>query len=165
MAAPVAVAEFVCRSEVSYSWVRVAASEREGAPQGTPAVVAGTPVPEQLKVRFIELERAGKDEGAAKAALEAEVGRQKVRASEVCLRQHEALGSCVAIKLSSNGSILNALGFSARAELEKALTAECRAQQGRCLGVEAATPTCREVVSAQPTAAADEKKGDAKKKK
>jgi hypothetical protein len=117
-----------------------------------------------LVVRFSGIERVGKDEAEAKRILESEVSRQKVRASEICLRDHEAFGACVATKLSTKSSVLNSLSFSTRAELEKALTEECQGQQGRCLGVEVSDAVCRELVSAQPTAAADAKKPDAKKK-
>jgi len=168
---PLLEAEFVCRSDVSYKWARVSKNETGGSASPTAGDAKGSTgasgskeQAESLIVRFTAIERVGKDEAEAKRVLEAEVGRQKVRASEICLREHEAFGACVATKLSTKSSVLNSLSFSARSELEKALTAECQGQQGRCLGVDVSEPACREVVSAEPTAAPDAKKPDAKKK-
>lgn len=171
--APLAYAEFACRGDVVYKWVRTSVEAEPstagggsggvgGAVQGTPAA---QPVPseEPRTVRLIEVERVGKDEAAAKLLLEGELARQKVRASEACVRQHEALGSCVSTKLAANAHVLNSLGFSARTALEEALTTECRSQQGRCMGVEASAAQCREIAAAAPPAAEDDKKGDAKK--
>jgi hypothetical protein len=168
-----AIAEFACQSDVSYKWARTTRNETvpQGASAGAtkgPAVPAATAgsgqQAEPLIVRFLGIERVGKDEAEAKRVLETEINRQKVRASEDCLREHEAFGVCVATKLSTKSSVLNSLSFSARADLEKALTEECQGQQGRCLGVEASQPVCRELVSAQPTVAADAKKAEPKKK-
>ncbi len=166
------VADFACRSDVSYKWVRT--DKNETAPVVSSPAGAGkappTAVPavdqqaKELIVRFSGIERVGKDEAEAKRLLESEVSRQKVRASEICLREHEAFGACVATKLSTKSSVLNSLSFSARTELEKALTAECQGQQGRCLGVEVSAAACHELVSTQSTPAADAKKSDAKKK-
>ncbi len=165
------MAEFACRADVSYKWVRTDKNETTaGVP--SPAGAGKTPPTppgvaqqaEPLVVRFSGIERIGKDEAEAKRVLESEVSRQKVRASEICLRDHEAFGACVATKLSTKSSVLNSLSFSARAELEKALTAECQGQQGRCLGVEVSEAACRELVSAQPSPAPEAKKPDAKKK-
>jgi len=61
---------------------------------------------------------------------------------------------------------LNSLGFSARSELEKALSDECRQQEGTCLGVEVGEVRCTEVVGTKPTPspAPAENKPAAKKK-
>jgi hypothetical protein len=164
-------AEFACQSDVSYKWVRTEKNETGGAlaPTGVAAketargAVSGGQA-EPLIVRFLATERLGKDEAEAKRALEAEISRQKVRLSELCVREHETFGACVATKLSTRASVLNSLSFSARAELEKALTAECQGQQGRCLGVQVSEVVCRELISVQPTAAPEAKKPEAKKK-
>ena len=117
------------------------------------------------------LERGGSDEQAAKAAVQVEADRQRIRASEACKRDHESFGTCVALKMGASSSVLNSLGFSARAELEKALSEECRQQQGTCISVEVTEPKCRELAEAKPAAAAPgetgkkaEKKAEAKKK-
>lgn len=163
-------AEFACKSDVSYKWVRTDKNETtvDPTPGGSGKAPTASPAVgrqgEPLVVRFSGIERVGKDEVEAKRILESEISRQKVRASEICLRDHEAFGACVATKLSTKSSTLNSLSFSARVELERALTQECQGQQGRCLGVEVSEPNCRELVSGQPTPAADTKKADPKKK-
>jgi hypothetical protein len=109
------------------------------------------------------LERGGIDEAAARAALQMETDRQRIRATEACKREHEAFGTCVALKLSSRSTVLNSLSFSARSELEKALAEECRQQEGTCLGIEVSEPKCREIVVAQPSASpAGQKPADTK---
>jgi hypothetical protein len=109
------------------------------------------------------LERGGSDEATARTALQMETDRQRIRASEACKRDHEAFGTCVALKMSSQANVLNSLSFSARSELEKALAEECRQQEGTCLGVDVSEPKCREVVAVQPSASpASEKPSDTK---
>lgn len=151
-------AEFLCSTDISYTWVKSAAG---GGVSGTPAPSAA---PKPTIIRYSGVQRLGRDEAGAKANLQIEVNRQKGRASDACKRDHESMGDCMATKLSSKASVLNSLGFSARAELEKALQEECKAQQGVCLSVEAAEPQCRDIT---PAKAADGgsagKKSDPKK--
>lgn len=151
-------AEFRCSADISYKWLKKPTAEvaRPEAPRG-PAVgptatpVPPTPVQEPAIVRLLGIERAGVDEVTAKAALEMEADRQRIRASEACKREHEAFGTCVALKMSSRSTVLNSLSFSARSELERALADECRHQEGTCVGVEVSEPKCRESVTAQPS--------------
>lgn len=117
------------------------------------------------------IEKGGVDEAAAKAAVQVDADRQRIRASEACKRDHESFGTCVALKMNAQSSVLNSLGFSTRAELEKALSEECRQQQGTCISVEVTEPKCREVSENKATGAAPadggkkaDKKADAKKK-
>ncbi len=121
------------------------------SPPPAPTSVPPTATPEPTIVRLLGVERGGNDEPGARAALQIETDRQRIRASEACKREHEAFGTCVALKMSSNSSALNSMSFSARAELEKALTEECRQQEGTCLAVEVSEPKCREIVVAQPS--------------
>jgi hypothetical protein len=167
-----ALAEVVCSSEITYLWQRGSEVESDstaspvaatvppapvkpgagkgagGIPAPSPVPVSPSPaptVPGQIKVRVASVERAAVDEAGAKAALSVELHRQKGRASERCKREHESFGECLATKLSVKASVLNSLSFSSREQLEKALMAECQAQQGQCLGVESSEPVCREV--------------------
>ena len=155
--------EFICSSEVSYKWVK-----SQPVAGGTPASAppASTTPVEPSTVRFGGVDRRGADEAAAKEALEVELSRLKARASEACRKDHEAFGGCVGVKFSSNRATLQALDFSARKELEKSLTEECRGQQGVCTAVVSSEAKCREKVEAvpSPAAAEKEKKGEGKKK-
>jgi hypothetical protein len=173
LSAPEVTAEFRCSSDISYKWVKrppaashspradAVAQGRTPAPTATPLPPA--PTPEPTIVRLLGLERGGSDEASARTALQMEADRQRIRASEACKRDHESFGTCVALKMSSQANVLNSLSFSTRAELEKALTEECRQQEGSCLGVEVSEPKCREIVVAQPTASpAAEKPSDTK---
>lgn len=161
-------AEFACSAEVSYRWVKGAAGRdgklASGGEKAATPGAAGSVSEAGVVVRFASIERKGGDEAAAKQALAAEIGRQKIRASESCKRDHEGFGECVATKMSVKASLLNSLSFSARTELEKAVLDECREQQGSCVSVDSTEPQCKEVVVVEAAgAAADGKKGDAKK--
>lgn len=150
-------AEFICSSDISYRWVRSESAADQGEQTSSkddkaqaPTSVPVTPAPEAApshQVRYATVERGGGDEAAAKTSLGMELSRQKARASERCKREHESFGECLATKMSVKGSVLNSLSFSARAQLEKALTDECQLQQGRCLGVDSSEPVCREVAT------------------
>ena len=134
---------------------------RNPAPTANPGPPVSTPEP--TIVRLLGLERGGNDEASARTALQMETDRQRIRASEACKRDHEAFGTCVALKMSSQANILNSLSFSARSELEKALAEECRQQEGTCLGVDVSEPKCREIVAAKPSASqAPDKPSDTK---
>jgi Tfp pilus assembly protein PilW len=173
-------AEFRCTTDVSYRWVKGGAGPSvavTGSGASVSAAAESAPSPQSPGasdanvVRLMGVERGGSDEAIARQSLQVEVDRQRVRASESCKRDHESFGSCVAMKLSARASVLNSLSFSARSELEKALSDECRQQEGTCLGVEVGEPKCAETVGAKPTPptpppppAAPEKKPEAKKK-
>lgn len=193
-----AQAEFRCSADVSYKWVKTAVEKpslppttaqapqppakngntggkADAAPAAEPAAAAAPsgaapePTPAVTTVHLMGIERSGADEASAKALLEVESGRQRIKASDLCRRDHESFGSCVAQKLSGRSSTLNSLDFRTRSEVEKALSEECRQQQGSCLGVEVSEPKCRQATGsgAAPTpvaAPAGEKKADTKKK-
>ena len=174
LSVPAGVAEFRCSSEISYKWAKKPSPANPShradvAPPGsrnpapTLSPVPPGPTPEPTIVRLLGLERGGSDEASARTALQMETDRQRIRASEACKRDHEAFGTCVALKMSSQANVLNSLSFSARSELEKALAEECRQQEGTCLGVDVSDPKCREVVAVKPSASpASEKPSDTK---
>ena len=169
-------AEFICSSDVSYKWVKTAPSKSEEPalphkeskeePVSSPPAAMPVPPAAPSHVRYAAVERGGVDEAAAKMALNIELSRQKARASERCKREHESFGECFATKLSVKGTVLNSLSFSARAQLEKALSEECQVQQGACLAVESSEPACREVIKAEKVASpvAETKPGEDAKK-
>lgn len=154
--------EFKCSAQVSYKWVK-------DAPQKTGTPPAAPPTPgEPSTVHFASVERSGADEAAAKVALDIELTRQKVRASEACRREHEGYGECVARKFGAHKGTIESLSFSARKEFEKALLEECKGQVGSCVTVTSTDPACKEVVLAPAADAAPaegDKKDDKKKKK
>ena len=117
-------------------------------------------------MHFANVERKGEDEPAAKGALEIELARQRIKASEACKREHEAFGECLGAKFTSYKAVLASLGFSARRDFEKALSEECRGSVGSCTSVVTGDPVCKEIiVAAAPAAGEADKKADDKKKK
>lgn len=149
-------ADFICRSDVSYKWVK--ADPAKSTPEPKPASSAET------TVRFAAVERSGVDEAGAKASLEPELNKTKVRATEACKKEHENLAGCIAGKFSIQSSTLAGLSFTARRELEKAITADCQAQLGTCLTALSSDPACEEIKKLETPTAAPEKGADKKKK-
>ena len=178
MVAASAHAEFVCSTDISYTWAKppppkpphVDPDMTGAAGHAKASPPPAEPTPKPTLIRFAGVQRYGLDEAGAKANLQIEANRQKARASEACKRDHESIGDCMATKLSTKSSTLNSLGFSARAELEKALTQECTDQQGVCLSVESSEPQCRDLTPAKaadagaPGKKTDPKKPESKKK-
>lgn len=166
-------ADFVCSAEVSYKWAKddISKGAKETSTTAEEAAATATKQPgasvedgaTAVHVAFIE--RIGADEATAKAQLQVDATRLKMRATEACQRSHENLAACVGTKLGAQGATLNGLSFSARKELERAITKDCEELKGRCTGVIVTDPVCKERVAAvTPEAAADSKEKDKKKK-
>ena len=170
------VAEFRCAAEISYRWVKTpddpmpvppAVPERgKKEPAPAPTRLPPSPTPEPAMVKMMGIERSGADEAAAKAALQVEADKQRIRASDLCKRDHESFGSCLATKLNNRASVLNSLSFKTRQELEKALSDECKRQQGTCISVEVLEAKCSELggTKAGGSPPVADKKADTKKK-
>jgi hypothetical protein len=173
--------EVRCSAEVSYRWIKApeipptARGEQQGpvapekgkkAPPETPTPLPPTPTPDPIVVKMMGIERSAGDEVAAKAALQVEADKQRIKASELCKRDHESFGTCFATKLSNRASVLNSLSFKTRQEVETALSDECKRQQGTCLATEVSEPKCTQIGGATPPEQASEgdKKADTSKK-
>ena len=148
---PACFAEHLCRASVSYAWQR----EKDTT---------------KIMVFASRVEAKGIDEAAAKAALEARAERDKTKAAEQCVREHENQAGCIAAKVNFMATALSSLTFSARKMLEESIAADCKAQQGRCSGPELSEPKCSEIVVATKADAKDSgkdasEKSAAKKKK
>ena len=167
-----ASAEIQCVVDISYRWQPSTAEtskpekaskvpESEGTPEASPEA---QPTGNIVHVALVQ--RRSETQELAKQLLSPEVDRSKVKAGEYCRRDHENFSGCVGSKFQINASILSAVDFSARRELEKSITEDCRKAQGSCLGVTAGEPVCAEVaVKPTPTAAAAPDKAADKKKK
>lgn len=127
MVTPSVSAEFLCRSNVSYSWQR----DKEMT---------------KIMVFVGSFEAKGADEAAAKAALAERVDREKPKGSEMCLKEHENLTGCIASKISSLSTTMPGLTFSARKLLEDSIGADCKLQQGKCAETVSSDPVCVEKV-------------------
>lgn len=116
----------VCRSEVRYTW----------KPSGDAAESQG------LDISYAIVETRGESEAEAKAALSRRIASERSAASNRCRHTHENLAGCISTKYASMTSILNALSFSARGELEKAIAQDCGKQTGRCISTASSEPEC-----------------------
>lgn len=150
---------YSCRSEIKYSW--------RASPPETPGL---TPIPEQgakdIEISFAMVEASAKtNEVDAKKALLQRVSAEKANASNRCRHQHENLAGCISTKYTSMASILNALSFAARGELEKAIAEDCGKQTGRCISTSNSEPECSFMAAPTPTPAAKAAAADKGKKK
>ncbi len=134
----------VCRSEVRYTW------KPTGDAKDSPG----------LDVSYAIVEARGDSEEEAKVALSRRVAGERSAASNRCRHTHENLAGCISTKYASMTSILNALSFGARGELEKAIAQDCGKQTGRCLTTASSEPECskEEIIAEASEAAAEEKK-------
>jgi hypothetical protein len=154
-----ASADFRCKVDVGYKWVKSPVT----APDATPAATTPSPGPES-QVRFAFLEKTGPDEKTARDALIVEANRAKAKASEACRRDHENMAGCLATKFTIQGAMLGRLSFSAQKRLEDAIEEDCRSQVGTCASVSSSEPVCEQVGQAEPTPAAPEEAGKGDKK-
>lgn len=161
MAIPVQ-AEFVCRSDVSYKWVK---TPPKGQKSGQPEADGASETAPETTVRFVTVERKGRDEAAAKAAILPDLNRAKARASDACSREHENFAACVATKFEIQSSTLAAMSFNARRELERAVASDCQSRAGTCVTAASSDLVCEELKAVeQPTLAAPEAASGKKKK-
>ncbi len=142
-----ALAQAVCSSEVTYKWKKAES--------------------EESTIHWSLLEQAAVDEASARGKLSAFVVREKKRASEACRELHENLTGCISSKYGSAKDQMASMDFTLRKDLEGAIAADCKQQQGKCREISASEPKC--VDKGKEAAAADagkkEEKGKEKKKK
>jgi hypothetical protein len=143
-------AETSCSVEVNYAWKRGGKEEQ--------------------KVMWGLFAAKGGDEAAAKSKLEALVNKERGKARERCLREHENLAGCISSKFSAKADIIRSLSFTGRKALETAIASDCQAAQGICGDAASSEPKCAEVKTAEEAKGKAEEKGkepppEAKKKK
>ena len=141
---------YTCKSEIKYSWN----PSSSGAAGG-----------KDIEISFALAETNGKSEAEAQNALAQRVATERANASNRCRHEHENLAGCISTKYASMASILNALSFAARGELEKAIAEDCGKQTGRCVSSASSTPECRFTVAPTPTPDAKAAAADKGKKK
>lgn len=160
---PLAVVEgtYSCRSEIRYSWK---ASPEAG--NLTPAPQQGASDAKDIEISFAMVEASAKtNEADAKKALLQRVSAERANASNRCRHEHENLAGCISTKYTSMASILNALSFAARGELEKAIAEDCGKQTGRCVSTTSSEPECTFMAAPTPTPDAKAATADKGKKK
>lgn len=152
---------YSCRSEIRYSW-----KASPAAGDLTPAPDKGTTDSKEIEISYAMVEASAKtNEADAKKALQQRVSAEKANASNRCRHQHENLAGCISTKYTSMASILNALSFAARGELEKAIAEDCGKQTGRCLSTTSSEPECTFMAAPTPTPDAKAAAADKGKKK
>lgn len=146
---------YTCRSEIKYTWK--ATKEASLTPVAEP---------KEIEITFGLVEASAKtSEADAKKALLQRVSAERATASNRCRHEHENLAGCISTKYTSMASILNALSFSARGELEKAIAEDCGKQTGRCTSTSNTEPECTFMAAPTPTPEAKAAGADKGKKK
>ena len=142
--------EFACVADVNYKWVK---GEKD-----------------ESTIFWATVDKAGPDETAAKGALAKYMAIEQHRAGEACRDIHENLSGCIAAKYAGVKAQLQSMDFGARKNLQEAIDADCKLQQGKCKEVVAGEPKCAEIVKkvveavAGADAAKKDEKGKGKKK-
>ena len=155
-------AEFACRSEISFK-VQSASQPVSATPDASKSQNGGkveppVPAPER-EVFFTAIEEKGDSEENAREKVQRKVPQEKERAIKFCTSNYENVAGCLASKYASMDSVIATLDFKARAELQKAISSDCRAQSGKCLDAKASDPKCSELQAPKEAAAADAGKG------
>lgn len=140
---------YTCRSEVKYLW-------KPGAQPSSAVGVSKTTEPtpaasEGIEVSFGMVETRARGEADAKTTILQRIAQEKTTALNRCRHAHENLAGCISTKYASMSSILNALSFTARSELEKAINEDCTKQSGRCISATNSDPECGFQAAPTPT--------------
>jgi hypothetical protein len=81
---------------------------------------------------YSQEEASGDEEERVRQALSRKVILTQQEALKLCKDRHENLSGCVASKYTALGGLLQQMQFSARAQLQSAIEADCKKQLGRC---------------------------------
>ena len=142
-------AEFRCNAEVRYRWKKAEGPE--------------------VTSFWATVERRAATEKEAMELTKAFADRERSRAAEGCMRQHQNQSGCISSKMSSFHETMQALPFSARSKIEESIVADCALAVGSCTGVDVSEPKCEDLNPPPPAEEGegeeDDKKGKKKKKK
>jgi hypothetical protein len=139
------LAEFRCSAEVKYRWKKTEGPERASF--------------------WATVERRAADEKKAKELTRAFADRERSRAAEACIRQHQNQSGCISSKLASFQETIQALPFTARAKIEESVIADCELAVGSCTGVDVSEPKCENLTPPPPTEEGEGEEEDKKGKK
>lgn len=112
LASKPALAQYLCKTELSYKWVP---DEQD---------------PEQVRFEIVSAEAEQEDQ--AKQLLKQKLSDVQIRAMQHCRAKHQNLSGCIAEKFSGLHGMMGSLSFTARKTLEDAVTLDCKKNQGRC---------------------------------
>lgn len=159
-------AEFLCRGEVTYKWIKNPPPAEKtipvvGATSSPPPEITPVEIP-PLNVFWTSIEQKGATEDDGKAQVTKLSLQERASAEKTCVSQHENLSGCIASKFDSLSSTLATLSFSARKAMEEAISKDCSGQLGKCQGSALSEIKCVEVIA---TPAAGDAGKDGKDKK
>ena len=166
--APVIRSEFVCESNVFYSWSRI---EEVPSEDGTPPTKRRLDPVEEF---YVTVGQSGSDEIDTKNKLYARLPSAEAEALAHCRRRHQEASRCVAAHLRQISDEYQKMDFASRRAMLDTITGDCREQSGACTETRSSEIACYEnaISGISPAgagegaeAAADEKKGKSKKKK
>lgn len=140
------LAEYECRSEVSYAW-------------------KGEKADAETEVFFRAASVRGETENNGKEALEKKLSEEKAAALSECARLHEGVAECIATKFSNLQSTMQGMTFSGRKGLEESIRNDCTALKGKCISAKASDVKCIDKTPPTPVPAEGEGKKEEKKKK
>lgn len=146
--------EFHCQDDIKISWK--SKPEINEVPTTTNISPSSEATPSQTSPEvksefYTQIYARGISEEEARTNLEKASATAKDKALRSCKNQHENLSGCSATKYSAMASIINNLSFSARKEIEKAISIDCQKNHGECISAEGTEVKCKEIVKGEPT--------------
>lgn len=153
--------EYICISEVSYSWKTIS---KQGNRPPTP--------PEPKTVLFSKAYASDSTEEGSRSKLGHFVIKYKQAALADCKQKHEDTSLCTASRLKLISHAYNISDFQTRSSLRDTVEKDCARQAGECLAITSSEASCikieKEQVTNQSAAApatkAEEENKAAKKK-
>ena len=140
----IAFAEFRCTSEVKYRWKKTEGPE--------------------VSSFWATVQQRGATEKEAREATKGFADRERGRARDACVRQHQNLSGCITSKMASYQEAMQNLPFSARAKIEESIVSDCERSLGNCVGVDVSEPACEDLAP-PPAVEEDEEEESGKKGK
>lgn len=132
-----------CTQSISYSWKRLPPKEESPDLAGKKPPKAPTPDPEIYGVNEIAAftrSETGASEAEVKDKLASSTATALAHARELCRKEHENTGDCVAGKLAAQQ--MDRLDFETRRLIREQIVHDCLTQSGLCLSTKEGEITC-----------------------
>lgn len=138
------VKEFICEADVYYTWKRrhYEDSETAGGEEIKGSEESGFYDP--IEVFYVRAGERGAVELDVKNKLLTRISGVEASSLRTCQDRHQNLATCVARKLKGLADAYRLMDFSARRELMKATTSDCRNVSGFCISTRTGPIACFE---------------------
>ena len=136
--------EFVCESDIFYSWERKPEPSPAPLPGAAKATAPKTPEEEIKPVEtfFSRISEHDSNEDAAKEKLTRRMSAAQAEAIRACQAEHHNRSRCVGQRLTAASDEYAFADYSTRKALLDAITEDCANAAGRCIGTRSGEISC-----------------------